>query len=383
MGRAQKIRARPKGLVVAIALEEMAAAFVSAGADGGEWGAPLGLVEHGFGARGVILMSYNAQSGALPSVELCASAGMPAQEENYKADFAAIDHRAAFCFAAEPGRLLHDDMIADARVRARMPIYADFLNRFDIGRFAAVNLGSVGAVVGASTFFSASFANDAGQLSAARARALTSLAQYVRAAVRTASVIQAFAPQETGLREALERRDVAAFMVDRDGTLLDFNAAGRRLAGKGDLIALRCGALCFLDPQAQHQFELQRRADWRLEASSAWSAQGRGQESAKIIALNGLGRELGLRADALLLLVLRARAPVRFDLAALARLGLSASDRALAEALVAGFDPIELALAHGAAFEVLDRRMQALCAMLGVSGFEPLRAVLASVARPH
>lgn len=146
------------------------------------------------------------------------------------------------------------------------------------------------------------------------------------------------------------------------------------------------GRLSFFDAYAQQRLELARVADWRPHASYTWRVRGRTGRDITILALNGLGCDLALAEDALLVLALGGPRTVIGEASAVRWreiLGLDDAQCKLAKGLTAGADPLELALLSGLAPEAFDGRLNALCARLGVNSSEAARALLASVVRPN
>jgi len=349
----------------ALKRSDAAAALVEA-SNSGEWITALDMIESAFGVRGCILMAYDGFSRD-PAAVLASSFGMRRDRQaEYMADFAALDFRNKFCERQPPGQIIHDYQIGAVKDLDRTPIYAEFLQPLDLGRFVGVNLGVSSARGKSHTFFALSKANDSMPPSEQESAEVLAMGKIARGAVRTASVVSAFRARGDNMFSAIDQIDVGIAFVGADGMLAECNQAARALLDERGAVSVENGRLRFLDPEAERTFELMLRDDPALRAGRTWVARGR--EDANLVVIASNISAAGAGQPVMTLILADVRRQTRNGFGAWKRLfGLTQSECEVAQGMLEGLSRREIAEARGVADGTVHAQMRALYGKLQVS----------------
>lgn len=346
---------------------DAAAALIDA-ANTAEWGYALNLVERSFDARGAILMGYEGFTRH-PVAVLAGSQGMrPDRQEDYLANFAAIDLRAQFCGKQPSGQIIHDYQMGPINDVDRTPIYAEFLLPLDIGRFVGVNLGLSAAEGKSHTYFAVAKANDSGPPSAEESQQVLAMGELARSAVRNASVINALRARSNHLRTAIEQLDIGMVFVGVNRTLVDCNDAARRLLAQRGAVRADDGRFHFADPDADARLSKTLHGDIALQPGGMWTARGPDESTLVVIAVNIDASDLEVGKPVLTLLLVDPRRQPRGGHVGWKQLfRLTQSECEVAELMLKGLSRREIALTRGVSDGTVHAQMRALYGKLRVS----------------
>ncbi|HRE44458.1 MAG TPA: hypothetical protein PKY87_10885, partial [Terricaulis sp.] len=287
---------------------DAAAALVEA-ANNGEWIAALDLVEQAFGVRGCILMGYDGLS-ADPAAVMASSFGMRRdRQEQYMADFAAIDFRNRFIERQPSGKIIHDYQIAPVKELERTAVYAEFLQPLDLGRFVGVNLG-VGKDK-SHTFFALAKANDSEPPTEQECAQVLAMAKLARAAVRTSSVVSALRARADSISAAVDRLDVGIALVTAARRIVECNDQARNLLDLHPSVSAQNGYLRFTDPEADAELTRLLQADPALTPGRTWIARGADEATLVVIANNISAASMSVGQPVVTLLLVDTRRQAR------------------------------------------------------------------------
>lgn len=346
---------------------DAAAALVEA-ANNGEWIAALDLVEQSFGVRGCILMAYDGLSRD-PAAVLASSFGMRRdRQEQYMADFAAIDFRNKFIERQPSGQIIHDYQIAPVKELDRTAIYAEFLKPLDLGRFVGVNLGVTAAKDKSHTFFALAKANDSEPPSEAECAQVLAMAKLARAAVRTAGVVGALRARADSISAAVDRLDVGMIFVGGNRRIVELNNEARHLLDERNAVFTQGGQLRFADAEAEAHFLRVLQDDPALTPGRTWIARGADNSALVVIASNIATVSLSVDQPVLTLLLIDTRRQARRGGAAWRQLfRLTPTECEVAQCILAGMSRREIALARQVSEGTVHTQMRSIYAKLSVS----------------
>lgn len=346
---------------------DAAAALVEA-ANSGEWIAALDMIEHAFDVRGCILMAYDGFSHD-PAAVLASSFGMRRdRQEQYMADFAAIDFRNRFCERQPSGQIIHDYQIGAIKDLDRTPIYAEFLQPLDLGRFVGVNLGVSAAQGKSHTFFALSKSNDSEPPCERESAEVLAMGKLARSAVRTASVVSAFRARGDSLFNAIDHVDVGVVFIAADGAIVECNSAARTLLDDRSAVASNGGKLRFVDPEAERVLQQSLRDDRALRAGRTWIAHGAEGAALVVIASNIGASSASVGQPVMTIVLADFRRQMRKGHAAWRQLfNFTQSECEVADYMLQGLSRREIASARRVAEGTVHAQMRSLYAKLQVS----------------
>lgn len=346
---------------------DAAAALVEA-ANNGEWIAALDLIEQAFGVRGCILMGYDGLSRD-PAAVVASSFGMRRdRQEQYMADFAAIDFRNRFIERQPSGKIIHDYQIAPVKELERTAVYAEFLQPLDLGRFVGVNLGVSAGGDKSHTFFALAKANDSEPPTEQECAQVLAMAKLARAAVRTSSAVSALRARAESISAAVDRLDVGIALVTAARRIVECNDHARNLLDQHPSVAAQSGLLRFTDPEADAQFARLLQADPALTPGRTWVARGPDEATLVVIANNISAASLSVDQPVLTLLLVETRRQARRGAAAWKQIfKLSPSECEVAQCILNGLSRREIALARQVSEGTVHTQMRSIYAKLSVS----------------
>lgn len=346
---------------------DAAAALVEA-ANNGEWIAALDLVEQSFGVRGCILMAYDGFSRD-PAAVLASSFGMRRdRQEQYMADFAALDFRNKFIERQPSGQIIHDYQIAPVKELDRTAIYAEFLRPLDLGRFVGVNLGVKAAKDKSHTFFALAKANDSEPPSETECAQVLAMAKLARAAVRTASVVSTLRARADSISAAVDRLDVGMILVAGNRRIVECNNEASRLIDQRSAVLSQGGQLRFADADADAQFTRFLQDDRALNPGRTWIARAADDSAIVVIASNINTVSLSIDQPVVTLLLVDARRQPRRGATAWRQLfRLTPTECEVAQCILGGMSRREIALARQVSEGTVHTQMRSIYAKLSVS----------------
>lgn len=212
--------------------------LLEAALDGERWGEALQALADACGGRSGQLIVLN-DTGEIASHWLTNSpTNFMAEVEAFGLANPVINPRVRIGKHGAIGQLIADQDHVDAETRARHPIYAELFDAYDF----AFNCQTVvdrkpDALVRASV----SRTKKQGPFDADAFKAFETLAPSVQAAVRLSSTLSS--ARRGAVLKTLDALEIAAFLLNARGMLIDASKAGDALLEGGDLLRVRHGLL--------------------------------------------------------------------------------------------------------------------------------------------
>lgn len=269
-------------------------AFVDVSVDGGAWDSALTAAQDALGVRGVIIQGLESFAGHKSAV-FQKSSGVPVESlEPYQSHFIHLDVRAQQRHILAHGALVFDHAIGELAQLDRSEIYAELFRPFDIGRFAAVELGAPPSGEGAArnVFLTVLRHNNSDAPDAALSTQIMLLVHVVRGALRSAAAFAALRAESDAKSVALDHAAFGCVLLGEGGRVIEANAAARAIFARREGLSCRSGRLAVHDTLIQGAIEDACRLG-RKSAQQAFTLRRMAPAKPLALMLTPLGRDIG------------------------------------------------------------------------------------------
>lgn len=343
--------------------------FIDLVAGGEGWTRPLWLARDAFGATGAIFMGYDTLASGARAVVMQGAGVADESTELYTRHYVGLDVRAQMGMRFDRGAVLHDALIGSPADLDRTPIYAELFHPFDLGRFLSVQLGGEMTDT-ATSFFTLLFGASRMPPTDEEAAALQSLAHVVRASQRAAAAVRVLRVEAAGMAGALDRTGYGVIVLSRGLKVLHLNAVAHAILARNDGFSLQRGTL---QAPGVVYAGIRKIMAARRPLPQTVSVRRSEARSAYPVMILDTGRLAGAQAggarDSALALLIADPDARAFDAGPLWRLvfQLSGAECEVAQALMQGLSPHEIASARSVSIGTVKSQIKHLYAKLDVT----------------
>ena len=220
-------------------IEEIIEAFYTSAIGGTPVLQAVQLLQNSFGAASAQIFSMSSDEKVTFTETIVAhnpkthaAVSEKVIEENWEGLEVGVDPRMAYSATLPAGFVFHDHQFITDRAINKHPFYQDFLRKFDLRYGAGANLEAASPTH--QTLLSFNHSAKQGAIADEQIRAFAAIVPHAQRAMRMRNQLQQKEAVNQSLMQLLDERRVGIALLDRNGEVLEMNAALTRIIENSD-----------------------------------------------------------------------------------------------------------------------------------------------------